>query len=915
MASCLTYSQILDRNGSVVENSDGTVSVFFNEGGHTIPFILNETCCRTIKPNYFFDIDTQTCRWSESVSCSLEDAFKLVLNPNGNDGSLFNVDSNENCTLSIDFDYLFKIKCETLNSVLNNVVTLTPQEIQLQQQIDSLHAQIAAQNALCQTYTNQIITLTQQIQSTKYSILCEQTPQEPTFGGVSPVNLGNFGNTGFGIFSFAGTGTGGSGEINGITFCLTEPEGLAQWENILGSVDYQKFLNGQTSYSCSDVQEIVNLNNTIVANNLISANQTPVLLNQCNTPINTKANLVKQLAQVNLLQSNCNALIQELHDQLDEVEQTLTDISDVCTKPIDVFETLDVSLTLDIITSANTLQTISEYSLFPEIGYGNLYNYLISNTNSGFYVCGDPTVSETTFSPCTPLTLNVSGVTQPNVYNCNLVMNDILQDLFTESELSGLTNANSIFNNSISSSAFTSQWLHYNTVITDPNILNQINNKKIKISIKINHACTDFCVLIDNISLNKVCYKVDKNNIFLTQSPGFEIERIRDNKKSWKHNSTLVNRNFNISDNNGNRSIRQTNYDVNDERLVINSKEIDLDISLASAIETDVLCYLNDNPCILTGVTTCNPCEDCGNKSFMDDMCFEFMDSYLYEFMDGTYGTGTTIDMFGCCGDNRIDFTELLTQPLSDITTVEDFEYFMTSELIDAKNRQTLSGYPTLRALYHRYLNSSLYCNTNSSAYSYLNIDQFANLIGNYWVDIVEQVIPSTTIWGSVKIYSNTIFDQQKFKYRSYSSLFCNNPYNNKKVSSPINGTNGICHTVSVSLTPIQIKKQDTVNLQPIVTTTCNSVCIAQMNVGSEFIGTISVIGSGGGNGGHGTINPDFLDITHTDINHNGSLGSGLGTGNGPLTGGVGGIGTGTITGERISGTTQGLDTSEIIIK
>jgi hypothetical protein len=41
-------------------------------------------------------------------------------------------------------------------------------------------------------------------------------------------------------------------------------------------------------------------------------------------------------------------------------------------------------------------------------------------------------------------------------------------------------------------------------------------------------------------------------------------------------------------------------------------------------------------------------------------------------------------------------------------------------------------------------------------------MDQFAGLIGDYWVDIVEQVIPATTLWGSTKIYSNSVFDTQK---------------------------------------------------------------------------------------------------------------------------------------------------------
>jgi hypothetical protein len=46
--------------------------------------------------------------------------------------------------------------------------------------------------------------------------------------------------------------------------------------------------------------------------------------------------------------------------------------------------------------------------------------------------------------------------------------------------------------------------------------------------------------------------------------------------------------------------------------------------------------------------------------------------------------------------DNKLDFDNLMTQPLSNILTVEDFNHYLISELIDAKSRQTLSGYPTL---------------------------------------------------------------------------------------------------------------------------------------------------------------------------------------------------------------------------
>jgi hypothetical protein len=48
-------------------------------------------------------------------------------------------------------------------------------------------------------------------------------------------------------------------------------------------------------------------------------------------------------------------------------------------------------------------------------------------------------------------------------------------------------------------------------------------------------------------------------------------------------------------------------------------------------------------------------------------------------------------------------------------------------------------------------------------------------------VDIVEQVIPATTLWEVLK--SNSVFDTQKFKYRSYTTLL-GNPFYNSKISN-----------------------------------------------------------------------------------------------------------------------------------
>ena len=121
-----------------------------------------------------------------------------------------------------------------------------------------------------------------------------------------------------------------------------------------------------------------------------------------------------------------------------------------------------------------------------------------------------------------------------------------------------------------------------------------------------------------------------------------------------------------------------------------------------------------------------------------------------------------------CCGDNlTIDFDKLTTEPLSGASTNEKFDLMMNTELVDAKNRKTLSSYPTLRALYDRYFQNK------TTPYNYESMDNVSKLIDNNWIDVIEQLVPATTIWGSVKVYSNTVFDQQKFTYKKGSLFTC----------------------------------------------------------------------------------------------------------------------------------------------
>lgn len=186
-----------------------------------------------------------------------------------------------------------------------------------------------------------------------------------------------------------------------------------------------------------------------------------------------------------------------------------------------------------------------------------------------------------------------------------------------------------------------------------------------------------------------------------------------------------------------------------------------------------------------------------------------------------------------CCGDNfTVDFDKLTTEPLENATTNEKFDMMMNTELVDAKNRKTISAYPTLRALYDRYMDSVRYSGLQSSAYDYQKMGDIANKVGQNWVDIVEQVVPATTIWGSVKVYENTVFDQQKFKYKLGSTFTC---------IDGIDNNDFIGYDLNVG--------SDTTVIYPVSgssstkVSTCTGIYMKQMDFGSEFIGTVTVMG------------------------------------------------------------------------
>jgi hypothetical protein len=214
---------------------------------------------------------------------------------------------------------------------------------------------------------------------------------------------------------------------------------------------------------------------------------------------------------------------------------------------------------------------------------------------------------------------------------------------------------------------------------------------------------------------------------------GFRLRRVADNKKSW---IDTENPNRESSDGNFN-----SNYTVGDDRLVINVKNVDIFMNPAQGLVYDVwnMSKLYNYPIPEQGLnyippTFCDP----NPKS-------------IYPQRGG------------------VDWTEIVPKPKQ--KTFFEFAQTFWQNMINVRNRQFITdgktgGYPTLQSIYWRYLESEQAINIPNDNFTYQTMIDYVNGLGDYWVRLIEQMIPATTIWNTGVKYENSIFHRQKFVWR-----------------------------------------------------------------------------------------------------------------------------------------------------
>lgn len=348
--------------------------------------------------------------------------------------------------------------------------------------------------------------------------------------------------------------------------CLTN-EGLSYWQQILGAVDFQTWYSSDGSntslYGCEEITQLeTEQSNTTV----------PLYTTDCPYTTISKATAQKE---INQYQDIINRLTKDnefIKGQISELEAQTTTITNEapCESYVDLLENFNISFALEVL-DGNTYTPVYEETIF-NIGPGNLWDYIVSSSGNTGILIGDQNI-----------TLGEEG-------NEDTKCNDFLLDGLIK-EVGGLIPTEDKRRKDLKDLLYgwwDSCWLRFEANICNQDIIDKIVNRKINMVFNINNSCSDFQIMLDRVKLTKNCEKIVNEETFISEPPKFEITKVIDNKKSWVSLDTKDERFYDLK-------YRPAEYDVNHHKLVINTKEIDLNLSPARAVEQDVWCYMQDN--------------------------------------------------------------------------------------------------------------------------------------------------------------------------------------------------------------------------------------------------------------------------------------------------------------------------------
>ena len=214
---------------------------------------------------------------------------------------------------------------------------------------------------------------------------------------------------------------------------------------------------------------------------------------------------------------------------------------------------------------------------------------------------------------------------------------------------------------------------------------------------------------------------LDRFRKFPYMTEGFKLKKVVDNNKSWleEDDKIRVSRDADFN----------AYYYADNEKLVLNVKNVDLFLNPAQGLVYDVW-----------------------DSSVRND----------YPIPESGFTVGYPVP-------GGVDSTFINPEPKKKTF----FEFYQTfwENMINVRNRQYITdgktgGYPTLQSIWWKYIESEQAVGIPNNKYTYQKLIDYINGMGPYWMKLVEQMIPATTIWNTGTRFENSVLQKQKFVYR-----------------------------------------------------------------------------------------------------------------------------------------------------
>jgi hypothetical protein len=108
-----------------------------------------------------------------------------------------------------------------------------------------------------------------------------------------------------------------------------------------------------------------------------------------------------------------------------------------------------------------------------------------------------------------------------------------------------------------------------------------------------------------------------------------------------------------------------------------------------------------------------------------------------------------------------ISFGTTTLLPQTRISFAEFLNNTISKQIKNSHSVKYRKNYIILEDIYRDYINSS-----NFTPYQFISVNEFINKMSPYWVQVIEQFIPATTLWTGGNLIENGTFGRSKYQYK-----------------------------------------------------------------------------------------------------------------------------------------------------